>query len=264
MRKLIVFLTCQRCGSSVTADIFRRHGVSFGTFPFFNATPENRYGWYEAMPIFEIDHILHRVIYGFREDSIHYELAGTIMKNRDLLRPTARQVHPELIQQGREVIQRLVSTGATSAFKHPACVLFWFYWMHVFSGIPDLQVHPVFLLRPPSGIAASYARRAKRPEWEPFLYDLIHVYLTRMLEVFLDWSEPKSIIRFTNEHYRDDLCVAVERCGLIWDETHYESGYHSSATEPIDTPIGHPVQAFYEHWLSLCPISQAPDPTASP
>ena len=256
MKKLIVFLTCQRCGSSVTADIFRRHGVSFGEFSFFNAAPENRYGWYEAMPIFEIDHILHRVIYGFREDSIHYELAGTIMKNRNLLRPTARQIHPELIQQGRAVIQRLVSAGQISAYKHPASVLFWFYWTHVFSGIPELEVHPVFLLRPPSGIAASYARRAKRPEWEPSLYDLIHVYLARMLEVFRGWSEPKSIIRFTDEHYRDDLRVAIEQCGLTWNESRYESGYRSTATEQIDKPVGHPVQALYEHWLSLCPTAK--------
>jgi len=252
MKKLIVFLTCQRCGSSVTADIFRRHGTSFGPFPFFQATPENPYGLFEAMPIFEIDHTLHRVIYGFSEDSIHYGLAGHIMKNRDLLRPVVRQVHPELIRNGRETIRQLVSTGPISAYKHPASVLFWFYWDHVFSGIPDLKVHPVFLLRPPSGIAASYARRAKRPEWEPFLYDLIYVYLARMLEVFRNWPGPKNIVRFTDEHYYNDLRIVIDQCGLTWDANHYESGYHPSATERIDKPVAHPVQSLYEHWLSLC------------
>ena len=256
MNKLIVFLTCQRCGSSVTADIFRRHGVSFGPFPFFLAAPENPYGVYEAMPIFDIDHVLHRVVYGFPEDSIPYELAGHIMKNRDLLRPTARQIHPELIGKGRETIRRLLSTGPITAYKHPASILFWFYWEHVFSGIPDLQIHPVFLLRPPSGIAASYARRAKRPEWEPFLYDLIHVYLVRMLGVFQSWTGPKSIVRFTDTNYRDDLRIAIEQCGLTWDVTHYESGYRSSETERIDKPVDHSVQSLYEHWLSLCPTSR--------
>jgi hypothetical protein len=252
MKKLIVFLTCQRSGSTVSAGIFRRHGVSFGSFPFFNATPENHYGLYEALPILDIDYVLHRIIYGFQEDSLQYEWAGIIMKNRDILRPSARQIHPELIREGREVIQRLVSTGTMSAYKHPASVLFWFYWSHVFAGIPDLKIHPIFLLRPPSGIAASYARRANRPDWEPFFYDIIHVYLVRMLEIFQDWTGTKSIIRFTDEHYQNDLRIAIEQCGLVWDDVHYASEFRASATEQIDKTVDHPVQSLYEHWLSHC------------
>jgi len=256
MKKLVVFLTCQRCGSSVTADIFCRHGVSFGPFSFFSATPEKPYGLYEAMPIFKIDHILHRIVYGFHEDSIHYELAGSIMKNRDVLRPIVSQIPFELIQQGREAIRRLVLSGPVSAYKHPASVLFWFYWAHVFSEIPGLEVHPIFLLRPPSGIAASYARRSQRPEWEQFLYDLIHVYLARMLEIFNNWVGPKSIIRFVGSTYNNDLRIAIEQCGLPWDATHYESVFHSSETEGIDKPVDHPVQALYDYWSSLCLTSK--------
>ena len=256
MNKLIVFLTCRYCGSSVTADIFRRHGTSFGQFPFVQATSEKPYGLYDAAPILEIDRILHRVIYGFPEDSIHYKLAGNIMKNRDLLRPTARQVHPELIRRGRETIRELVSTGTISAFKHPTSVLFWFYWEHVFSGVPDLQIHPIFLIRPPSEIAASCARYADRSEWEPFFYDLIHVYFGRMLEVFRGWTNPKSIVRFTDEHYCDDLRLAIDQCGLTWEASHFESSYQSSKIKRIDKPVDHPVQSLYKHWLSHCPVSR--------
>jgi hypothetical protein len=74
-----------------------------------------------------------------------------------------------------------------------------------------------------------------------------------MLEVFRSGAEPKSIVRFTDEHYCNDLRVAIEQCGLTWNEAHYESSYHHSATEQIDKPVDHPVQALYEHWLSLCP-----------
>ena len=41
MSKLIVFVTCQRTGSSISAEIFHQHGMSLGPFHFFMAKPEN-------------------------------------------------------------------------------------------------------------------------------------------------------------------------------------------------------------------------------
>jgi hypothetical protein len=254
MRKLIVFTTCQRTDSSITAEIFHRHGMSLGQFSFFQATPEKPLGLCEAMPIFQIDHTLHRIIYGFGEDSIHYELAGRIMKNREFLRPDIGQIRHDFIGHGIETIQNLVTNSPISGFKHPASALFWFYWQHVFSRIPDLEIHPIFLLRPPNGIAASYARRAHRPEFQNAMFDLIEIYLNRMLEIYQNWHGSKNIIRFTDEHYQSDLQTAIENCGLQWNKKIYEQNYQASATVQIDDLINHPVQKLYDLWLTHCSI----------
>jgi hypothetical protein len=252
MRKLIVFVTCQRTGSSISAEIFYRHGMSLGPFSFFQTTPEKPLGLCEAMPIFQIDHTLHRIIYGFDEDSIHYKLAGQIMKNREWLRPTINQIKPDLIEHGKQVIQSVIETSSVSGFKHPASSLFWFFWNHIFSQLPDLEVYPIFLLRPPSGIAASYARRANKSEFQNAMLDLVEIYLLRMLEIYRNWNGQKSIIRFTDKNYQNDLQTAITNCGLKWDEDIYKQYYQSSVTVEINEQVNHPVQGLYEHWLSYC------------
>jgi hypothetical protein len=183
---------------------------------------------------------------------LHYRLAGEIMKNRDVLRPHIEQIHPNFIEQGIRIIRQLTLDSEFTALKHPAMILFWFYWSHVFSQIKELEIHPVFLLRPPSGIASSYARRVDKPDFEPVMYNLIEVYLTRLLEVYLHWSGKKEIIRFTDEHYRDDLRKAIEHCGLVWNEEFYAANYRPSMTKQINIPVRHPVQPLYERWLSYC------------
>jgi hypothetical protein len=252
MPKLIVFITCQRTGSSISAEIFHRHGMSLGSFPFFQSTPEKPLGLCETIPIFQIDHTLHRIIYGFNEDSVHYELAGRIMKNREMLRPEIHQIRPDFIKRGIETIQSLISTSPISGFKHPASVLFWFYWQHIFSQIPNLEIHLIFLLRPPSGIASSYARRANKPEFQNAMFDLVEIYLYRMLEVYRPWKGQKDIIRFTSEHYQNDIQTAFEHCGLKWNEKIYEQYYQDSLTVPVNEQVNHPVQKLYDLWLSYC------------
>jgi hypothetical protein len=174
------------------------------------------------------------------------------MKNRELLRPGIHQIRPDFVEHGKQIIQSLIETSPISGFKHPASTLFWFYWSHVFSQIPDLEVYPVFLLRPPSGIAASYARRANKPEFQNAMFDLVEIYLLRMLEIYRNWNGTKNIIRFTDEHYKNDLQTALEHCGLKWNHEIYEQHYRDSLTVRIDDVVDHPVQKLYEHWLSYC------------
>lgn len=252
MKKLIVFVTCQRTGSSVSAEIFYRHGMSLGPFSFFMASPEKPLGLCEAMPIFKINHAIHRIRYGFDEDAVPYDRAGLLMKDRDAHPFDIDRLPSWIIQQGIETIRTVVDSAPISGFKHPASVLFWPFWRHVFSEIPGLEVFPVFLLRSPSGIAASYARRAKRPEFQNAMFDLIEVYLARMLEIYETWVGPRRIVRFSDEYYREDLRNAVELLDLPWNPEIFDQYYQASATVAVDEPVDHPVQDVYARWQEIC------------
>ena len=240
-KKLIVFLTCQRSGSSVSAEIFHRHGMSLGTSQFFAATDENPLGYVEAMSVFHIDHTLHRLIYGFQEDGIWYRWAGEIMKNRDVIRPDIAQIPRDLIRQGEDIIRAMLDwdEAACCGVKHPAMCLFWFYWQHIFSRFSDLEIHPVFLLRPPSGIAASYARRSNDPGVEFDMDNVIEVYLRRLLEIYHTWQGPKNIIRFDDRHYANDLKKAIDDCGLTWSEECFSNIFNRDQTTEIVKTVSH-------------------------
>ena len=253
MKKLMVFLTCQRSGSSVTTELFHRHGMSLGTYRLLCQTNENPLGCLEAMSVFHIDRTLHRLVYGFEEDKIRYTLTGEIMKNRDGLRPDIQQIPADLIQEGEHIVRSMLNRDDATHYgiKHPAMCLFWFYWQHVFSRIPDLEIHPVFLLRSPSGIAASYARRATVPKVEQDMYDLIEVCLRRQMEIYMVWQGRKDVIRFDDEHYVNDLKRAVADCGLIWNADTFLSVFRRERTMAIDHSVDHPVQEVYDRWLQL-------------
>ena len=173
MKKLIVFVTCQRTGSSISASLFYHHGMSLGPFALFQGGPNRPHGVCEAMPVFRLNRTLHRIVYGFEEDGIEYGRAGKIMKERNEITLDVGTLPPGLIDHGIETIRFLTSGVPIAGFKHPATVLFWPYWQHVFSRFPELEVIPVFLLRPPTGIAASYARRARRPEFQNEMFLII-------------------------------------------------------------------------------------------
>jgi len=49
MSKLIVFVTCQRAGSSISSENFYQHGMSLDSFDMFGASPERPRGFCEAM-----------------------------------------------------------------------------------------------------------------------------------------------------------------------------------------------------------------------
>jgi len=183
-KKLIVCLSNQRCGSSLCMEILHRLGMSVGPFEFFQQSRQKPFGLYEARPFFQMDKMLFQAVYGFPEDGIPYDLAGHILKNRVLFPATVAQVPLQWLEHGAQAVHQLTESSDISGFKHPAATLFWFYWSYVFSQFPNVDVHLIFLLRPPSSIAASYARRFKRPGIEPQLYDLIQVYFERQMKIF--------------------------------------------------------------------------------
>ncbi len=222
--------------------------MSLGPFSFFMASADNPLGLCEATPIFRINHALHKRYYGFVEDAIPYDRAGRIMKSREHVKMEHGDFPPALIERGVQAVRTIADSASISGYKHPATILFWPYWQQVFKQVDDLEVIPVFLLRAPSGIASSYARRAKRPEYQEALFDVIEVYLSKMLKLYLSWSGPKPIVRFDEAHYQNDLKNAVETCGLVWDTSIFDQHFQPSATVAVDNAVDHPVQRLYTEW----------------
>jgi|LSQX01.1.fsa_nt_gb hypothetical protein len=251
-KRLIVFMSCQRSGSSVTAGCFHRLGMSLGPFPLFGASDGEPLGFCEALPILEIDHRLHRATYGFQEDGIDYRLAGHILYNRRILLPDVRQLPEEWIREGIGVIQRLVESGEISGFKHPAAALFWDYWAHVLSHFPEVALHLVFLLRAPRAIASSYLRRNGRGGKIDDVLDLVAAYYWRLLQIRKTWSGPAAVVRFDPALYQADLQAAVERCGLAWDEALFAPYFDPARIHCEDQGGNHPVERIYEQLLEWC------------
>ena len=251
MKKLIVFLSCQRCGSSFTARYFHHLGMTLGPFEMFQSTHDRPLGLCEAMPIFHIDHQLHIATYGFQEDMLDYHLAGQIMKNRDILLPNISQIPYEWLEKGKNVLESLIRSSDLSGFKHPAALLFWFYWDYLLSQFHDLNVHLIFLIRPPSAIASSYARRITRPDIEGTLNELIEVYFVKQLRLFHSWPGKKNIIRFTDTFFQHDLEKAVQDCGLTWDSKLFFKLFDASTTRDLTIRVDHPVQQRYDELAAL-------------
>lgn len=252
MPKLIVFLSPQRSGSSITTKLFHRHGMSLGGFELFGVKKNDSWGVLEAMPALTINHTLHRLVYGIEDsDALDYSIVGDILRNRDKLRPTINQFNDDLIGRGIEFIESLIATSPVSGFKHPATCLFWFYWQHVFSHFTDLEVRPIFLLRPPAAIADSYERRVGIPGTRDKMYDLIEIYFRRMSEILTAWTTPTSVVRFTKEFYREDVKKALQSCDLKWNQEFFDEEYDSDLPSNIDTIVDHPCRKSYEHLLTF-------------
>lgn len=251
-KRLIVFLTCQRSGSSVTAGCFHRLGMSLGPFPLFGASEGDPLGFCEAAPFLELNQRLYKATYGFREDAVDYRLAGQILYNRRVLLPDLRHLPEDWIREGIGLVQRLVESGEISGFKHPAAALFWDYWTHVLSHFPEIALHLVFLLRSPQAIASSYARRSRRGERIEDVLGVVAAYYARLLHIRKTWNGPAAMVRFGRAEYQSDLQSAVERCGLAWDETQFASHFDPARIHCEDERGSHPVERIYERLLEWC------------
>ena len=67
-RTLVVLLSMHRCGSSLTASILQRLGMSLGPFDLIDADAGNPYGHFEAIPFHRLNRQIQGLAYGFMDD----------------------------------------------------------------------------------------------------------------------------------------------------------------------------------------------------
>jgi hypothetical protein len=67
-KTLVLILCMHRCGSSVTANVLQRLGMSLGPFALVQANEHNKYGHFEATPIQTLDRDLLERVFGYAKD----------------------------------------------------------------------------------------------------------------------------------------------------------------------------------------------------
>ena len=123
----------------------------------------NPHGYFEAMPILELNRAVQALIHGFTEDLPETEEAvAAFLATEGRWDDWAEQVPEEYVQRGRSLIRTLLDSGKISGFKDPRTVLLWPFWRRVLSAFPDVRVVPVALLRSPHEIAMSLFTRSRR------------------------------------------------------------------------------------------------------
>ena len=67
-RTLVVMLCMHRSGSSLVTNLFQRLGMSLGSFELLDGNEHNKYGHFEAVPMYQLNQELLGQIFGFTED----------------------------------------------------------------------------------------------------------------------------------------------------------------------------------------------------
>jgi hypothetical protein len=245
-KTLVIILCMHRCGSSVTTDILQRLGMSLGPFPLMGANEYNEYGYFEAMPFYELDRELQSQELGFAWD---------IPESPDVLRRFCQRegrwqsdtsIPESTIQRGKELVEQLTGSGAISGFKDPRTALLWPLWSRVLSCFPGLRIVPLFLLRSPHEIGMSIFRRSKGAFAYQDALDVTAVHLKRMRSILENWVGDHTIVRFDPMVYAEDMRRAVQTCGLTWHEEAFAEVYDATSKHYEPAVVTHEAQSLFE------------------
>ena len=119
-RTLVVLLSMHRCGSSLTASILQRLGMSLGPFELIGADAGNPYGHFEAIPFHRLNRQIQGLAYGFMDDLPGSpQIAARFSETRGEW-DDAIHIPQELLDEGRGMIRELLDSGQVSGFRIPA------------------------------------------------------------------------------------------------------------------------------------------------
>jgi hypothetical protein len=248
-RTLVVLLSTHRCGSSLTAHILARLGMSLGPFELNPAAPSNPYGHFEAIPFLNLNRQIQNRAYGFSEDLPESrEILARFVETKGAW-DEGMDIPGELLAEGRSLIRALLDSGRISGFKDPRTVLTWPFWKRVLADFPDVRVIPLGLVRSPHEIAMSVVTRQEG--WCGYwtTLDVIAVSLRR-LKLILDSSDdcPPTIC-FGSETYLKTVEMAVLHCGLIWSSATVLNLFDPSSVHQRQAAVVHEAHEFFE---ALC------------
>ena len=253
-RTLIVLLSMHRCGSSLTAQVLERLGMSLGPFELIGAEPSNPHGHFEAVPFHRLNRRIQNLAFGFMDDLPESaEILERFRETNGRWDPET-YVPEELLEEGRSLIRTLIDSGQVSGFKDPRTVLTWPFWERVLSSFPDLRVVPLGLIRSPHEIAMSMVTR--RLGWRGYWtsLDVIAVHFRRMQQILESRAEPIPSLCFGSPSYLKTLEVAVRQAGLSWNASTVLELYDSSAVHQLPAAVDHEAQ---ELFAQMCGDSTA-------
>jgi len=245
-RRLVVLLTMHRSGSSLSASILQKLGMSLGPFELLGAAPSNPHGHFEAIPFFELNQKLQDWAFGFSHDlPTSPEILARFLDCQGEW-PTDRAIPEEWLMEGESLARTLIDSGSISGFKDPRTVLTWPFWRMVFQRIENLEVVPAVLLRSPHEIAMSLCARTNGnyPYWTAL--DLVGVHLSRLKAIVDEHGGRTLVARFATPHFRPDLQEMAAACGLSWDDEVVDQIYDPSCVHHLPAVVAHTAQELYD------------------
>jgi len=240
-RKVVVLLCMHRSGSSLTANLLQRLGMSLGPFDLIGAEVSNPYGHFEAIPFHIINRKIQDWAFGFADDvPSDPEVLARFVETQGAW--PSKPVPEEWFQEARDYVGHLAASGQVSGFKDPRTVLTWPFWKRVFDSIDQIEVAPVALLRSPHEIAMSLCTRSRgnMPYWHAM--DVVGVHLARMKEVVAEAGDAARIVRFGTSHFMSDARRLVESCGLNWDDAIVDQVYDRTCVHHQPAIVPHAAQ----------------------
>jgi hypothetical protein len=260
-RKLIVLLCMHRSGSSLTANLLQRLGMSLGPFELLAAAPSNPYGHFEAVPFYQLNKRVQEWAFGFPDEAPTDPAALARLLETRAEWPSDRPIPEEWIDEGERLARTLIESGPISGFKDPRTPLTWPFWKRVFERIQDVDVMGVNLLRSPHEIAMSLCARSQgnQPYWTAL--DIVGVHLERM-KAAVDEGAVGHFVRFGAPAYWDDIKTLAEACGLTWDEATARRVFDPSCVHHKPAAVSHPSQDLLNElggdaWADFDPVENA-------
>jgi len=245
-RKLVVLLCMHRSGSSLTANLLQKLGMSLGPFDLIGAAPSNPYGHFESVPFHSLNRRIQEWAFGFADD---------VPGDRDVLRkfvegqgawPASRPIPGEWLAEGETAVRTLIESGPVSGFKDPRTVLVWPFWRRVFDAIEDVDVVPVALLRSPHEIAMSLCTRSQgaMPYWNAL--DVVGVHLARMDAVATEGGNCTRVVRFGTSQFMADSQELAAALGLEWSDEVADRVFDRSCVHHLPAVVPHPAQESFK------------------
>ncbi len=250
-KTLIVVLSMHRSGSSLTANILQRLGMSLGPFKLLEATQYNTYGHFEAVPIYELDRRLQQLVFGFAEDLPESREAFERFCRSDGQWPAQVQVPAEMYHEGRRLIEQLLASERVSGFKDPRVPLLWPFWSRVLAEFPGLRIVPLFVLRSPHEVAMSIFRRSQGVFSYHDVLEATAVHLTRMWSIWESWAARRALVRFDPRYYAEDLSRTATICGLPWSAQVFRETYDAQCKHHQPVVVSHRSQALFERFTGI-------------
>ncbi len=143
-------------------NLLQRLGMSLGPFELLGASEHNRYGHFEAVPIYRLDQELLATVFGFSEDlPTSDDVLRRFCQSEGRWTTDEAAIDAAMFERGSNFVRQLAESGPVSGFKDPRVPLLWPFWEQVFAGFAGLRVVPVFLARSPHEIAMSIFSRSK-------------------------------------------------------------------------------------------------------
>lgn len=243
-KTLVTILCMHRSGSSLTANVLHRLGMSLGPFELLGPHESNKYGHFEPYPFIELTRQLQKQLLGFANEIPQSPEVLQGFCDREGRWESGESVPEAAIQRGRELLEELVESGAISGFKDPRTVLLWPYWKQVFSFFPGLRIVPLLVVRSPHEIAMSVFTRNCHAYQDTL--DVSAVHFKRMSSILEGWDGDHAIVRFDVETLGEDLRQAARTCGLKWRDKAFAEAFDARSKHHQPGLVTHPAQKLFE------------------